>query len=155
MLNANTIFASCVVDNPDPPKPFIFALVSSLLLVVILTSLSWAIHKTVSSHASLFPWSKVIAVITSIMIGVFGSFGMQQYHESIFGTFGSELPTDIYFLVKYNYLLWMPTLFIFVLLSAYNKSSNQLLYFRISLTFNSILWILILISLLLLQIRLC
>ncbi len=154
LLKADAIFASCVVDNPNPHRPFVIALVTSILLIGIFTSLSWTIHKTLFSHACLFSWSKVIVVITSIMIGVFGSFGIPQY-DPIFRTFGSDLPFQISFLIKFNYLLWIPTIVLFILFGVYRKSSNQLLYFRLLLILNATLWILILLSLYLVEIRLC
>ena len=107
---------------------FVIAFIFTLLFVSFLTLFVWTIKKVFFRNKIVFPTLIVLTSLISIVLGVVGSFVVPEF-ETIFLSFGEELPAQTRTILTTSHFLWIPFFLILFLWFFFKTAPLDLIIF--------------------------
>jgi hypothetical protein len=115
-------------------------------LVSLVACVVWLIRRRFFREFSLFKPLLGATGLLALLLGVIGSFVVPAF-ETVFTSFGGELPVQTKILVDARHLLWLPALLLLCLWCASKNWKNRIRYFAASLLVEIMLLLLVIQSL--------
>ena len=123
----HSAFACVSEEGSFNPPIFIIAFAIMVMLVSVLTFVAWAIRKIFFPNYSLFLPIIVATGLLAILLGITDFFVIPKF-ESIFVSFGADLPIPTMVLFSIRHFLWLPTLLVIVLWHSSKNWQNRARY---------------------------
>jgi small basic protein len=100
--------AACIsVENSFTLPIYIVAFIVVLMLTTALTAVFWGIKRVFFRRANHFTMLALVSIILGIILGALATFAVPRF-ESVYQSFGVEIPMPTEFVFRFHSLLWLP-----------------------------------------------
>jgi hypothetical protein len=105
---------------------FIVVFIVILIFTIALTAVVFGIKQVFFRRANNLTILSLVSIILAIVLGLFATFAVPHF-ESIFQSYGAELPLPTTLVFRFHFLLWLPLLLIAI---SYRRLRLQATYSR-------------------------
>jgi hypothetical protein len=122
---------------------YIVAFIVALLLTIALTAVAWGIKRIFFRRANHFTILAFVSIIFGVILGVFATFIVPQF-ESVYQSFGAEIPMPTGIVLRFRALLWLPLLLTAISLCRLRVQTAHLRYYLFGVMSETMLLLLVL-----------
>jgi hypothetical protein len=107
LLPVHNAAACASVEKSFTLPTYIVAFIAVLILAIALTTVAWGIKQVFFRRVNDFTIFPLALIILGIVLGSLATFAIPHF-ESMFQSFGVDLPTPTAFMLRFRFLLWLP-----------------------------------------------